>query len=223
MAVVAGRVRSCPAGSLIAAESTTSAVAMPRSTPANAFNLAGAPTADRDLPLPNDVEHRRQVHVDADRRRRVASGQPRRRDEHVVGRCHASSAEHDRDRRDEEATAPEGFEVLGREGAVAVVVECAGGELLGVALGSVDHRLARFGRGLQLRAGGEVGGRADRRLVERARSGAAGVGSVGGVASWSSWSCSQRGRRRSRTAGVPRQPPASAMPAVARNLRTTHR
>ena len=74
-------------------------------------------------------------------------------------RGHATTAELDGDRGDEEATVPECFEVFGRERAVAIVVEGAGRELLGVALGIGDHRRAGFRRGVQLRARDERGRR----------------------------------------------------------------
>ncbi len=84
-----------------------------------------------------------------------------------MSRGDPGTAERDGDRRDEEATSPERFEVLGRERRVAVVVDGAGRELLGVALGVGDHRRAGFRGGAQLRGRGE-GGRRAREVPGRA-------------------------------------------------------
>ena len=66
-----------------------------------------------------------------------------------------ATAELDGDRRDEETTSPECFEVLARERRIAVVVDRAGRELVGIALGVGDHRRSGFRGGVQLRGRGE--------------------------------------------------------------------
>ena len=62
--------------------------------------LALLTAGDGDAPRPHHVDQHGEVHVDADRRGRIAPGQPGRRHQHVVDGRHAAAAELARDRRD---------------------------------------------------------------------------------------------------------------------------
>ena len=68
-------------------------------SPRNASAWRVVAAGDGDAPPAHDVEQHGEVHVDADRRRGVAAGEPRHGDEHVVDRAHAAAAELARDRR----------------------------------------------------------------------------------------------------------------------------
>ena len=171
LTVVAGRERSWPAGSLIAAANTTSAVAMPRSTPADALALAvsrramatfhwrtmlriaarcmltpmvveASPRASRDTATSTSCTEETPPPPNS-----TGIGATRNRPRRSASRCSVANV------------------------AFAVVVDGGSRELIGEALGIVDQPRAGFRRGLQLRAGGEWGRPADHGLVERVRSG----------------------------------------------------
>ena len=90
------------------------------------------------------------MHVDADRERRVAPGQPARGDHRVVDGAHAESAELLRHRGAEVAGPPQRADALERVAAVAVARRGAGRELVGEPLGRGDQRRSLGGPGAEL-------------------------------------------------------------------------
>jgi hypothetical protein len=130
------------------------------------------PVRDRRLPPADDVLQVREVHVDAERQRRVAAREAGRRDQHIVRRRHAEPAEVLRDRRREVAASLDGAEALERVGAVAIVGGRMGRDLVGEPLGERDEPCARIGPGCQLDGHGvvrEVDGTVKRASVRYAR------------------------------------------------------
>ena len=89
------------------------------------------------------------MHVHADRYGGIATRQAARRNNQVVRGRHAEATELDGDRRGEVAGGLERVDRLERVGAVAVVLGCAGGELLGELLGDRHKAGAGFGMGFQ--------------------------------------------------------------------------
>ena len=89
---------------------------------------AGVALHARHPPAARQVQDDDQVHVDADRERRVAPGQPARGDHRVVDGAHAESAELLRHRGAEVAGPPQRADALERVAAVAVARRGAGRE-----------------------------------------------------------------------------------------------
>jgi hypothetical protein len=102
---------------------------------------------DGHLEAADDVEDRRQVHVDADGNRGVPAGQPARGDEYVVRRGDPEAAVLLGNRRCEVPRAPESLEALERVAAFAVVLAGAGREVLGERLGQRHQAAAGLGLG----------------------------------------------------------------------------
>jgi hypothetical protein len=105
---------------------------------------------ERHLVAAHHVEHRDQVHVHADRDRRVAARQPARSDDHVVGALDPESAQLGRDRRDEVPRTLERVDRLEGIAAVAVVLRGSLGEFLRQLLGGGHETCAGGGVGFQL-------------------------------------------------------------------------
>ena len=143
-----GRVRSWPR-SLMAAASTTPSRAICSSDGGEAAGAALCPGGDGDLAAALHVEHRDEVHVHADRDGGVAARQAARRDDEVVRGRDAEPAELDGDGRREVAGGLERVDRLEGVGAVAVVLGCAGGELLGELLGDRHEAGAGVGVGCE--------------------------------------------------------------------------
>jgi hypothetical protein len=105
---------------------------------------------DRGAVAALHVEHRHQVHVHADRDRRVAARQPARGDHQVVRGRHAQAAEVDRHGRREVPRGLERVDRLERVAAVAVVLGRPRGQLGRERLGDRDEPRAGFGVGGEL-------------------------------------------------------------------------
>ena len=149
VAVVAGRVRSCPS-SLPAAAKTVPSRAICSSVRRERAGASLVAGGGRDLPAADDVEQVREVHVHAEGQRGVAAGQPARCDEDVVHGRDAEPAELLGDRRGEVAALLDHGEAVEGEARVAVVGGGLRADLVCECLGERDEALAGLGSGCQL-------------------------------------------------------------------------
>ena len=111
---------------------------------ADAALVAGS---NRDLPATHDVQHVDEVHVHPEGQRRVAAGEPARRDDHVVRRRDAEAALLLRERGGEEAALLHGGEAVEGEAAVAVVRGSLRGDLVCERLRESDEAHSGFRSG----------------------------------------------------------------------------